>query len=790
MTSASEVSSSPKVDEPVQQAEGQQNSPAPELSNFSSSPSWTFSLLAHVDKLFVTWLSLSLSLFVLELYQVVQSGTQYWFTLALSQWGLMTTLSLLLVSILYCTKGLFNRSWPQFRTLTWPQRLVIFVLFISSLLSIILLTQYSVEWTSKHFRQVSYRGLFTGLVAAFISVLNVLFMPWLTQQMMKLLSFTLGYLSDRFTRPNPTRSSSLGQGIKRKILITFSAVVSTSLMVLYADLIVILVLPKLNNVDLRPITFLLGALWLSLTLPYLGKLIFGLTYRETDICRRLWKHYFLSLSLSLLSMIIGLFSAYQLSPEQWLKLERDSALSSIVVSQIQQYSDQDQDGVSAHWGGGDCDDTDSKKRPGIADQKRKDSNCNGIIRFSRQPFMSQKTISLSQARQAIKAQVKPKNIILLTIDALRYDAFREDMPFTQNFAKKAIDFTKAYSAGAATYWSIPALLGSRPPSYFEMGRDQTPVNRERLLTESLRDAAFHTALYANVTIFFVRGLSQGAYTKNYDTSRYTAHGAKPGSAHLTSSLIKHIDRWKAGKLKPNRDRFFLWGHYYDPHDPYFEVQSYEAKDQSSHSRYRAIVRSVDQELNRLYKALESRDLLNNTMVILTADHGDEFYDHNHRFHGKTLYDEMVRVPLLIYSPAYAPRKVDQVVSHLDVAPTVLSHLGLAREKRFMGFNHDVALSLGQALTKDEAFFEVLPDQNYSKHMIGLRLGDEKMIYSSHLGAFEHYNLVADPGEKVNLFTKQSNYKNEEIYTKLMRYVEAQLYTLGLGKAGVHLPKSR
>ena len=132
MTSASEVSSSPKLDEPVQQAEGQQNSPTPELSNFSSSPSWTFSLLAHVDKLFVTWLSLSLSLFVLELYQVVQSGTQYWFTLALSQWGLMTTLSLLLVSILYCTKGLFNRSWPQFRTLTWSQRLVIFVLFISS----------------------------------------------------------------------------------------------------------------------------------------------------------------------------------------------------------------------------------------------------------------------------------------------------------------------------------------------------------------------------------------------------------------------------------------------------------------------------------------------------------------------------------------------------------------------------------------------------------------------------------------------------------------------------------
>ncbi|MAD60719.1 MAG: hypothetical protein CMH49_04270 [Myxococcales bacterium] len=791
MKNASQVSSSLENDSPVNHSS---EPPAPFLSDAQLEPKSNLKVefLAKLKEMLFSWFSLSLSLFILDFVNVLTSGSQYWMTLALSQWGVMAMLSLGVVMILQVLRGSLKQSWPHFITSSWPQKLIMISLFLMSLLSIILLTQQSVEWTSKQFRQVSYRGLFTGLVAALVFVLNVLFMPLLARLLMSLGHLIFSKLPPKLVRGNAKSEVDHEPSLKNinpRDLLKPVSFIMISFLVYYADQISVWSLPKLETVDLRSISILLNGLWLSLLTLGLCKFFSQDKQIPGSNPQHLTTSHYLLLIFMCLSMWMGLSNAYHLSPEQWLKLERDSALSSVVIKKLQQQSDQDQDGMAAHWGGGDCNDHDPKQRHGIIDQKRKDLNCNGVVRLSSHPFMPLQKASLNKLQIPME-RASPQNIILLTIDALRYDAFREDMPFTQEFAKKAVDFTKAYSAGAATYWSVPALLGSRPPSYFEMGRDQTPVNRERLLTESLRDSAFHTALFANVTIFFVRGLSQGAYTKNYDTSRHTVHGAKPGAAHLTNGLLQHIDLFQAGKLKPKRDRFFLWGHYYDPHDPYFEVQSHRAKDQSSHARYRAIVRSVDHELNRLYQALDSRGLLENTMVILTADHGDEFFDHNHRFHGKTLYDEMVKVPLLIYSPQYQAQQVEQVVSHLDIAPTVLEHLGLRAEKRFMGSNHDLALRLGKALNKDEAFFEVLPDQNYSRHLIGLRLGDEKMIYSLHQGAIEHYNLVDDPKEKLNLFSRQDAYKNQQIYKKLMRYVEAQLYTLAKGKAGVRLPKAR
>ena len=391
-------------------------------------------------------------------------------------------------------------------------------------------------------------------------------------------------------------------------------------------------------------------------------------------------------------------------------------------------------------------------------------------------------MALQQARA-------PRHLILLTIDALRYDTYLKHMPETRAFAKKSVDFSAAYSAGAATYWSIPALLGSRPPSFFKMGRDQTPVKQERLLTEALKDQGFHTGLFANVTIFFVRGLSQGAMTKNYQTSRYTVHGARPGAQHLTDSLIKHLDAWRDHKLKPQRQRLFMWAHYYDPHDPYFEVPNYPAESSSAEHRYEAIVRSVDAELGRLFQALEERGMMSNTAVVLTADHGDEFGEHGHRFHGRTLYDEMVRVPLIIYSPSYPPQKVSTVISHLDVAPTLLSHLGLKPERRFLGLDWDHVLRRGRTHRRGEAIFEVLPDSNYGRHLIGMRRGNEKLIYHAQSGGIERYLLDQDPHDLLNRhLNKMESDQPSQSKTRLMNYVETHLRQLARRESGARFPR--
>ena len=177
------------------------------------------------------------------------------------------------------------------------------------------------------------------------------------------------------------------------------------------------------------------------------------------------------------------------------------------------------------------------------------------------------------------------------------------------------------------------------------------------------------------------------------------------------------------------------------------------------------------------------------MVILTADHGDEFYDHGHRFHGKTLYDEMVKVPLIIYSPHYAPKKVNEVISHIDVAPTALSHLGLPAESRFMGKDYDHALRLDQTIPSEGAFFEILPDQNYRQHMVGYRTGHKKWIYHLDKGAIEYYDLLEEPQELTNLY-QPSHRLNHQSYKRLMNYVEQHLLTLSSGAARVKLPSSQ
>ena len=85
---------------------------------------------------------------------------------------------------------------------------------------------------------------------------------------------------------------------------------------------------------------------------------------------------------------------------------------------------------------------------------------------------------------------------------------------------------------------------------------------------------------------------------------------------------------------------------------------------------------VDSEVGRLLDALQSRGISKRTLVLLTADHGEEFFDHGGFEHGHTMYQELLRVPLLAWGPGIVPRRILEAVSLLDVAPTILEGLGV------------------------------------------------------------------------------------------------------------------
>ncbi|MCB9549457.1 MAG: sulfatase-like hydrolase/transferase [Myxococcales bacterium] len=469
------------------------------------------------------------------------------------------------------------------------------------------------------------------------------------------------------------------------------------------------------------------------------------------------------------------------SQSRLLALDRDTLIAGRISGLLARLGDGDGDGVPGSFAGGDCDDANPAIRPGVYDAPEDgvDQNCTGAdLRRADDPLHLPRP-------PAPAGPVVPWNVVFLTVDTVRADIALEEMPRLRALAEESVDFTQAYAHGASTYWSIPALMTSTVPSRLDMGRDQTPVAAMTLLAEVLRDKGWHTALFANVTIFFIRGLRQGTHTADYSTSDFTVHGAKPGSAHLTDGMLRHVDAFRAGQLVPKTDRFFLWGHYYDPHDPYFEVEGFPADGSSDEARYRAILRYTDVHLGRLIDGLKERGLWDSTLLVITADHGDEFLDHGHRFHGHSLYEEMVHVPLVMHVPGVAARRIDVPIGHMEVGPTLLDLLGLPTPRTWIGRSRADEIRTGTPASVAPVFFEALPDSNYRAHQVGVRVGPLKLIQRIRENYFELYDLQADPLERRNLFDEHP--EAPALQALLGRYLDHHLAALARGKTGAEVP---
>jgi arylsulfatase A-like enzyme len=666
-----------------------------------------------------------------HLVPLVEAAT-HWRTprAALAAFGLTAALTVPLSALLEGGRALARRAYPQARPRSAPEGWAWALVALCGALGVLGIAQITLPAAHRAFRREEYQALAVGLACVGVALLALLLAPLLARP----LGASLHALSSR-ARPHETLTAPL----------TALAIGALALQALDH-------IRALHTLDLRPIW--LGALWLwgQLWAPRVvgwvveraaggagGRVGFINPARVTALWAAgvVW-----AAGVSGVGLWVA---AAELTHASALSVERYGVISRWALSGARLMSDRDGDGASALWLGGDCDDADPKAHPGAREAVGEERGCDG---HKRGAGISRRGIS--GAPPPPPAPPHAQHLILITLDAVRADAYARHMPHTQDLSKRATRFTNAYSAGATTYWSLPALLGSKPPSAFQMERDQTPALSERLLLESLRDGGLHTALLSNVTIFFVRGLSQGALTRNFDTSAFTRHGEVFGSAHMTQNVLKHIDLWRQGRLRPHKDRLALWAHYYDAHDPYFEVP-HEPSGSSDRARYEAILRAMDREIAALLQGVEERGLLKHTVIALTADHGDEFGDHGGRFHGQTLYDEMTRVPLWIYAPNAPPRLIDTPVSHLDVAPTLLNLLGLPAEGAFWGQD---LLSVDQppapsASRARRVFFEVLPDSNYGQHAVGVREGRWKLIYSLKTGRLELYDLEVDPQELQN-----------------------------------------
>jgi arylsulfatase A-like enzyme len=327
------------------------------------------------------------------------------------------------------------------------------------------------------------------------------------------------------------------------------------------------------------------------------------------------------------------------------------------------------------------------------------------------------------------------HVLVITVDALRADHLgtygygRGISPELDALAREGVVFERAYAPAPHSSYSLSSLMTSEYlHETVELGH---PLPRKTLAT-TLAQAGYHTAAFFTRGIFHTAGERLHDYERNAFGFAFRDHVCRPAQ-QLTDAVLAEVDRTVA-RGEPNT---LLWAHYFDVHEPYRASELGE----TPMDRYDSEVLRVDAAIARLVRQARRR-LSRDVIVVITSDHGEEFRDHGGLYHGSTLYEEQVRVPLVILAPGLTPRRVSAPVETLDLSPTLLSWVGITPPPSMRG--QDLrALATGEESERGPVVSAV-----GSKKMV-LRW-PYKLIADLRFGHFELYDLRSDPRERANL----------------------------------------
>jgi arylsulfatase A-like enzyme len=352
---------------------------------------------------------------------------------------------------------------------------------------------------------------------------------------------------------------------------------------------------------------------------------------------------------------------------------------------------------------------------------------------------------------------KRPNLLFVSIDTLRADHLgtygwnRPTSPNLDAFAAKSVVFENAQSSSSWTLPSLATLMTSLLPSTHRCEKDSDRLDPSyTTLAEILRDSGYDTAIVASH--YFLNaghGLQQGF-------TRVDTRILQDESAITSPDVTDWGVQWLEDKAAANDGvPWFLWLHYFDPHAPYLEhegvSEAFGTKEPID--LYDGEIAFTDRHLGRLFEAFERLDFAEDTVVVVVADHGEEFGEHGQFKHGYDLHEEVVHVPLVMRVPGIAPRRVADLVPTVDVFPTLLELCGGRAQNEIEGRSL-LPLLRGEPDKPREACSE-------DRWMFGfditcLRRGNWKYIDSKRREdvsemLFDHF---ADREEKQNLLAQQ------------------------------------
>lgn len=315
-----------------------------------------------------------------------------------------------------------------------------------------------------------------------------------------------------------------------------------------------------------------------------------------------------------------------------------------------------------------------------------------------------------QARAASRPHV-----VWIVVDSWRWDhvdVYRPGVALMPNLAQRAQNacvFWRAYAASSWTVPSVASLFTGAYPSFHGATMFGSTLRAEQIQAPRLFSEAGYSTVAFSANAFLSKGSSFArGFAEFIDANTLLGPGRK-GKVRA-ASVVKALDEWLGKRREIRGTPVFVYVHLMDPHWPYgpadeflsqvlprfgdpselrrligelyfgpLRLEGEVAPDLQSAVRalYAGEVLATDRALEELFTVLERHDLTRNALIVLTADHGEELFDHNHLGHGRTLYEEVIRVPLLVWFPGQQKRiDIHDVVSLMDLFPTSLELAGL------------------------------------------------------------------------------------------------------------------
>ncbi len=352
-------------------------------------------------------------------------------------------------------------------------------------------------------------------------------------------------------------------------------------------------------------------------------------------------------------------------------------------------------------------------------------------------------------------------ILLESITAERLGMYGYPLNVSPNMdalSEKSIVFTNAYTTATHSEYALPGLVSSRYIVRGDFRNTFTDNNPRKFVWEVFKEKNYSTGYFSsqddrwqNMNRYLnYDSLDSYSYSVSDEVTDYGIGFSQKDYDHRTRQLAT---QW----LSQAKEPFFIYLDFQATHEPYVYPDGYEKFDH----KYDNSLHYVDDQIGKIISYLQSTNKLNNTIIVITADHGHDLENrHDIAGHGLSIYNEELIVPALIFIPNVKPTVVHDPVSHIDFVPALLDLLGHPIPDEFQG----------DVLRKNRPIYFVTQSHKYK---IGMVENNIKVIIDMHRNMIEVYDLERDPKELHKLSSKQ--YKKQILKLLFWHFCQKEYY---------------